>query len=80
LIDKMMTSERLERCLSVIRWTPNTLERYFGCDVLPVRAWLDGQVRIPVDVGSWVEAVAQAHEAAETLKPKGLSGKRLRLQ
>lgn len=73
-----MTPERLERCLSVIRWTPNALARYFGCDVSLVQAWLDGQAKIPADVGSWVEAVAQAHEAAEVLKPQGLKGKRVR--
>ncbi|MGB3541039.1 MAG: hypothetical protein WBA42_23045 [Mesorhizobium sp.] len=65
----MMTPERLERCRSVIRWTPNTLVRYFGYDVSLVWAWLNGQAKIPADVGLWIEAVAQAHEAAETLKP-----------
>lgn len=71
-----MTPERLDECLSLIRWSPDTLARCFGCDVSLVEAWLSGEVEIPMKAGAWIKVLAEAHEAAETLKPKSLKGKR----
>ncbi|WAX94273.1 hypothetical protein N7E70_021755 [Aminobacter sp. NyZ550] len=71
-----MTHDRLDESLSIIRWMPNTLARCFGCDVLLVDAWLSGEIEIPAKAGAWVEVLAQAHQAAETVKPKGHIGKK----
>jgi len=71
-----MTPERLDECLSLIRWTPDTLARCFGCDVSLVDAWLTGDLEIPSKAAAWIETVAMHMKAAETIKPKGLKGKR----
>lgn len=72
-----MTPERLDECLSIIRWSPDTLARCFGCDVSLVGAWLDGEMEIPPKAAAWIETVAMHMLAAEELKPRGLKGKRL---
>lgn len=42
-----MTPERLDECLSIIRWSPDTLARCFECDVSLIEAWLTGEIEIP---------------------------------
>jgi hypothetical protein len=74
-----MTPERLGECLSIIRWSPDTLARALECDLLLVEAWLDGELEIPPKAAAWIETVAMHMEAAEALKPKGLKGKRFDL-
>lgn len=74
-----MTPERLDECLSIIRWTPDTLSRCFGCDVSLANAWLAGEAEIPSKAAAWIEVVAQFMEAADGVKPKGLKGKRFRV-
>lgn len=71
-----MTPERLDECLFVIRWSPDTLADCFGCDVSFVEAWLSGEAEIPPKAAAWIETVAAHMEVAETMKPKGLKGKR----
>lgn len=71
-----MTPKRLDECLSIIRWSPDTLARCFGCDVSLIGAWLDGELEIPPKAAAWIETVVQYHEAFEQEKPKGLKGKR----
>ena len=71
-----MDAFRLEECLTVLRWTPSTLARCFECDVSVVEAWLAGEVEIPMKAAAWIEVLAQAHEAAELVKPRGLRGAR----
>lgn len=73
-----MTPERLDECLSIVRWTPDTLARCFGCDVSLIDAWMTGESEIPPKAAAWIEVVAQLMEAADGLKPKGLKGKRFR--
>jgi len=70
---------RLDQCLSIIRWSPDTLARCFGCDLSLIGAWLDGELDIPPKAAAWIETVAMHMEAAEGLKPKGLKGKRFDL-
>lgn len=70
-----MTPSRLEECLSIIRWTPDTLARCFGCDLSLVDAWLSSEIEIPAKAAAWIEVLAQTHAMAETDKPKGLKGK-----
>lgn len=73
-----MIPDRLEDCLSIIHWTPDTLARVLECDVSLIHAWLNGEIEIPMKAGAWIETIAQVHEQAETMKPKGLKGKRFR--
>jgi hypothetical protein len=71
-----MTPERLDECLSIIRWSPDTLAECFGCDASLIEAWLSGEMEMPAKASAWIETVAAHMEAAETLKPTGLKGKR----
>lgn len=73
-----MNPDRLDECLSLIRWSPDTLARALGCDVSLVEAWLRGDVEIPVKAGAWIDTVAQFMEAADGMKPKGIKGKRFK--
>lgn len=73
-----MTPARLSECLSIIRWTPDTLAQALGCDVSIVNAWLDDLDEIPMKTGSWIETLATIHAQAEALKPVGLKGKRFK--
>jgi len=71
-----VTPNHLEECLSVLRWTPDTLAQCFGCDISLIDAWLAGEADIPSKAAAWVETIAAYMEAAESVKPKGLKGKR----
>lgn len=73
-----MTAEELDRCLSIIHWTPDTLARVLECDVSLVHAWLNGEAEIPMKAGIWIKLVAEHHIAFEATKPIGLKGKRFR--
>lgn len=73
-----MTPARLSECLSIIRWTPDTLARVLECDVSLVDAWLNNLDDIPIKTGAWIEAMTLAHKSAEALKPVGLKGKRFK--
>jgi hypothetical protein len=73
-----MTPERLEQCLLIIRWTPDTLARCFGCDSSLVEAWLNGEADVPPKAAAWIETVAAYMEIAEGMKPKGMKGKRFK--
>lgn len=65
-----MNPARLQACLAIIRWPPETLAEALGCEPAVVHLWLEEIMEIPLDAGSWVEVLATAHVAAETLKPK----------
>lgn len=72
-----MTPGRLDECLSLIRWSPDTLARALECDVSLVEVWLSGELEIPPKAAAWIETVAMHMEAAEAIKPKGLKRKRI---
>lgn len=71
-----MTPERLEECLSIVRWPPATLAEALGCDVSLIHAWLNGLEPVPIKTSAWIETLATTHTAAEKLKPVGIKGKR----
>jgi hypothetical protein len=75
-----MSPDRLSECLSIIRWTPDTLAQALGCYVSLVHAWLEGLEDVPIKTGAWIETLAATHAAAEKLKPDGMKGKRARVQ
>ena len=73
-----MSPDRLDECLSVLRWSPDTLAGALECDASVVGAWLFGEAEIPPKAAAWIETLASYHQAAEDLKPKSLKGKRWR--
>lgn len=75
-----MTPERLEECLTIMRWSPETLAEALGCDVSLVEAWLTEEAEIPPKTAAWIDTVAQFMETADSMKPKGLKGKRFSAQ
>jgi hypothetical protein len=75
-----MTPERLGECLSIVRWSPDTLAQALGCYVSLVHAWLEGLEEVPPKAGAWIEALATTHSSAEALKPVSLKGKRAKVQ
>lgn len=74
-----MTRDRLLQCLEALHWTTETLAEALECDESLTEAWALGLAEVPMKAGSWLEVLAQAHEALEDRKPKGLRGKRFRL-
>lgn len=70
-----MAPDRLEECLTILRWTRNTLASVMECDMSLVDAWLVGLAEIPADIAAWVETLATIHEQIEAMKPAGLNGK-----
>ncbi len=73
-----MTPERLSECLSIIRWTPDTLAQALECDMSLVYAWLKDLEEIPLKAGAWIETLATVHIAAEREKPASLGGRKAR--
>lgn len=73
-----MTPARFRKCLETIHWTEHTLAAALECELALVEAWASGEEEIPPKLAAWLEVLALAHEAAESGKPVGLKGKRLR--
>lgn len=71
-----MSPDRLDECLSALRWSPDILAGVLECDASLVAAWLNGDAEIPPKAAAWIETLASYHEAAEDLKPKSLKGKK----
>jgi hypothetical protein len=59
-----MTSTRFAECLLHIRWTPINLASALQCDLSWVEALEAGAIEIPVELATWMETLAQCHEAA----------------
>ena len=70
-----MSPDRLEKCLSIIRWAPETLAHALECDVSLIDAWRAGTAEMPSRTAAWIEALAALHEEAETIRPKSHKGK-----
>lgn len=75
-----MTPERLDECLSILRWSPDTLAQALGCSVSLVHAWLEGLEEVPPKASAWIETLATTHSSAEALKPVSLKGRRPTIQ
>ncbi len=63
-----MTPQRFSECLLHIRWTPINLASALQCDLSWVEALEVGNEEVPKELGEWLEALAQAHEALPPLK------------
>ena len=58
-----MTPQRFAEALECVHWTPIQIAQLLGCDASLVDAWSNGKEKIPVEVGAWLESLAEAHEA-----------------
>ena len=68
-----MTPARFNECLLHIRWTPINLASALQCDLSWVEALEVGNTEIPEGLASWLETLAQCHEAAPP--PKAFRGR-----
>ncbi|WP_288582331.1 hypothetical protein [uncultured Methylobacterium sp.] len=59
-----MSPGRLREVLALLRWSQRGLADALECDDRMVRRWAAGDGEIPVDLASWLETLAQVHEAA----------------
>jgi hypothetical protein len=64
-----MNPERMQECLTVIRWSPSTLALSLEIEGDLVERWLSDIVPIPVSVASWLEALCFTHEASDLMRP-----------
>jgi hypothetical protein len=72
-----MTPEQLDDCLSIIRWSPDTLAQALECDVSLIMAWQEGRQEMPAAAAAWIEMLAILHEKAQVIRPIGLKSKRV---
>jgi hypothetical protein len=54
-----MTPASLSSCLTTVHWSILRLAKITGRSESTVRQWAAGKVRIPQDVGAWLERVAR---------------------
>lgn len=71
-----MDRDRFNECLEHVHWSTETLAGILGCDESLTEAYSMGLTEVPVKLAAWLETLAQAHEALESERPKGLKGKR----
>lgn len=71
-----MTPERFAQALDCVHWTPSQVASLLGCSNELVEAWANGKERIPPEIGAWLEALAEVHEAVGV--PKNFRGRELR--
>lgn len=57
-----MTPVRLKECLAALRWSALGLSKALNRSEGSVRQWMAGKVRIPNEVGAWLEKLARYHE------------------
>lgn len=61
--DPLMTPERFQECLSILRWSEDSFAGLIEDDVAHVRNMADGVVPIPMKLAAWLETFAKIHEA-----------------
>ncbi|AWN55016.1 hypothetical protein DK412_28175 [Methylobacterium sp. 17Sr1-1] len=59
-----MTTDRLREILALLRWSQRGLAEALDCDERMVRRWASGDGEIPAALATWLETLAQVHEAA----------------
>jgi len=70
----IMSPERFNQCLRVIRWTPINIASALQCELSWIEALEAGNEIVPEGLATWLETLAQAHE---TLPPPAVyRGKR----
>ena len=58
----IMSPERFNQCLRVIRWTPINIASALQCELSWIEAMEAGTENVPADLAEWLETLAQAHE------------------
>uniref|UniRef100_UPI003100F073 hypothetical protein n=1 Tax=Neorhizobium sp. EC2-8 TaxID=3129230 RepID=UPI003100F073 len=58
-----MSPDRFDECLRHIRWTPIILASALQCDLSWIEALEAGNEEVPAGLATWLETLAQAHEA-----------------
>ena len=57
-----ITPDRFRECLNLIRWTTIDLVNALHCDLAWIEALESGEIAVPIDVASWIENLARAHD------------------
>jgi hypothetical protein len=70
----IMSPERFNQCLRVIRWTPINIASALQCELSWIEALEAGNEEVPAGLATWLETLAQAHEALPP--PSTYRGKR----
>lgn len=70
----IMSPERFNQCLRVIRWTPINIASALQCELSWIEALEAGNEEVPEGLATWLETLAQAHEALPP--PSTYRGKR----
>lgn len=70
----IMSPERFNQCLRVIRWTPINIASALQCELSWIEALEAGNEIVPEGLATWLETLAQAHEALPP--PAAYRGKR----
>ncbi len=57
-----MTPTRLDKCLTVLRWSNTTAACTLNVSPRTIRAWLSGRDPVPEKIAVWLEKMARFHE------------------
>jgi hypothetical protein len=60
----ILTPERFNECLSLLRWSQLDLAAALECDVFLTNAWSNGIETIPVDIAAWLDKLGKVHAKA----------------
>ena len=58
-----MTPDRFRECLELIGWGQRALADWLGINYVTVRRWASGAQDIPPAVATWLERLADTHQA-----------------
>lgn len=54
-----MSPERFRQCLEILNWTPHSISEHLGWSDRTGGYWASGMMRIPPNVGRWLEIRAK---------------------
>lgn len=63
-----MIAERLQECLTILRWSEQDLAEELHVSIVDVSAWLSERRHIPLVVAAWVETLVKAYRATPHLR------------
>jgi hypothetical protein len=58
-----MTPQRFLEALDHVHWTQKQVAQLLECELSLIEAWAAGKEHIPPEIGMWLEALAETHEA-----------------
>ena len=74
----ILTPERFNECLKLLRWSQLDLAAALECDVFLVNAWANEIESIPDDIALWLDKLAKAHAKAGI--PQNYKGVQLKMK